>query len=149
MLWCAGCDGDDEPSAPPTPDRPAETAPAPTETEQRPPSTRTQPSSPEEQPGGAGDEEPIRTEAVVTGRGGRISPRVVRVPPFIAILLELRSGDGRTYHLRVADERLRVGPQRARDSALLEGLGHGERYVARPTGPGNTVRIEATAEPGP
>jgi len=125
-----------------------QTAPALTQTEPRT-QTQTQPSSPEDQPGGAGDEEPIRTEALVTGRGGRISPRLVRVPPFIAVRLELRSGDGRSYGLRVAGRRLRVGPERRRDSALLEGLGHGERYLARPIGAGNAVRIEATAEPGP
>jgi hypothetical protein len=148
MLWAVGCDNDHTSSAPSTPEKPAQRvpAPAPTQTQTQP---RTQTTSPEDQPGGAGDEEPIRTEAVVTGRGGRISPRVVRVAPFIAVRLQLRSGDGRSYGLRVAGEQLRVGPERRRDSALLEGLGHGERYVARPIGTGNRVTIEATAEPGP
>jgi hypothetical protein len=149
MLWNAGCGGDDEPNPASTPERPAQTTSTPTETGQRPPRTQTQPTSPEDQPGGAGDEEPIRTEAVVTGSGGRISPPVVRVPPFIAVRLELRSGDGRSYGLRVAGRRLRVGRGRRRDGALLEGLGAGERYVGRPIGAGNPVRIEATAEPGP
>src|SRR2546425_9731194 len=98
MLWAVGCDGDHASSTPSTPEKPAQTAPAPTQTAP-PPSTHTQTTSPENQPGGAGDEEPIRTQALVTGRGGRISPRVVRVPPLIAVRLELRSGDGRSYGL--------------------------------------------------
>jgi hypothetical protein len=151
-LGLAGCGGDDQPKRSTTPNRPAETAPAPEKTPTQPGErspTETAPPSPEDQPGGAGDEEPIRSEARVTGRGGRIAPRVVRVPPFIAVRLELRSGDGRSYGLRVAGEELRVGPGRPHDSALLEGLGAGERYVARPIGAGNKVKIEATAEPGP
>ncbi len=39
------------------------------------------PTSPEDQPGGGGDEEPARSLALFTGEGGRITPRVVRVPP--------------------------------------------------------------------
>jgi hypothetical protein len=149
-LWAAGCGGDDEPKRPTAPERPAPTTPAPTRTgTETQPSTETKPTSPEDQPGGAGDEEPIRSEAVVTGRGGLLAPRLIRVPPFIAVRLELRSADGRSYGLKVAGEELRVERGRKRDSALLEGLGAGERYVARPIGVGNTVRIEATAEPGP
>jgi len=148
MLWAAGCDGNHASSAPSTPERPVQTVPAPTQT--APPSTHTQTTtSPENQPGGAGDEEPVRTQALVIGRGGRISPRVVRVPPFIAVRLELRSGDGRSYGLRVAGRALRVGPERHSDSVLLDGIGHGERCVARPVGAGNRATMEATAEPGP
>ena len=52
--------------------------------------------APEDQPGGAGDEIPASTQAQFTGRAGRITPRLVRVPPFIAVKVELRSGDGAT-----------------------------------------------------
>ena len=149
MLGPAGCDNDEGSGTPSTPERSPQTSPAPTQTAPPTQTQTTQTTSPEDEPGGAGDEEPIRTEALVTGRGGRISPRSVRVPPFIAVRLELRSGDGRSYGLRVAGRQLRVGPERSRDSVLLEGLGHGERYVARPIGAGNRVTIEATAEPGP
>ena len=61
--------------------------------------------SPEDQPGGAGDEEPARSLALLTGEGGRITPPTVRVPAFISIRVELRSGDGREYGLRFGDTR--------------------------------------------
>ena len=53
------------------------------------------------------------SQALFTGRGGRLTPRVVRVPPFIAIRVELRSADGATY-------------------APLGQDGRAERDVARP-----------------
>ena len=55
--------------------------------------------SPEDQPGGAGDEIPARSQAQFTGRDGRVSPRLVRVPPFISVRVELRSADGAEYKL--------------------------------------------------
>jgi hypothetical protein len=106
--------------------------------------------SPEDQPGGAGDEQPNRAPALFTGRGGRITPRVVRVPPFIAIFVELRSADGRAYALKFGGKTLRTGPQVASMSTSLAGLRHGQSIVGRPVGVGgNAVRIEASAEPGP
>jgi len=83
-----------------------------------------------------------------TGRGGRITPRVVRVPPFLAIAIELRSADGREYALRFdgftvrADKRGQGMPERS-------GLRPGERLVGKPVGGGSSVVIEASAEPGP
>jgi hypothetical protein len=106
--------------------------------------------SPEDQPGGAGDEEPSRAQALFTGRAGRITPSVVRVPPFIAVRVELRSSDGRTYSLRFGGKALRVGPQVASMATSLAGLRHGQSLTGRPLGTsGNQVRIEANAEPGP
>src|SRR4029078_5822261 len=55
------------------------------------PETETTPraeTSPESLPGGAGDEEPARVLALFTARGGRITPPVVRVPPFISVKVE-------------------------------------------------------------
>lgn len=106
--------------------------------------------SPENQPGGAGDEEPARTQAELTGRGGRIAPRVVRVPPFIAIRVELRSADGRTYELRLKRRALRADRDVAAATTDVAGLRPGKRLVAQPVnGAGNAVVIEASAEPGP
>jgi len=106
--------------------------------------------SPEDQPGGAGDEEPARSPAQLTGRAGRITPRVVRVPPFIAIRVELRSADGRTYQLRLGGRTLRADRDVAAATTDVAGLRPGRRLVARPLGRGaNTVIIEASAEPGP
>ena len=119
-----------------------------TETGERTTTTETG-TSPEDQEGGAGDEEAIRTPASVTGRAGRLRPARIRVAPFIAVELELRSADGRAYGLRVDGRELRVGGDRRRASLMLDGIRPEERYVARPIGAGNAVVIEASGEPGP
>ncbi len=138
---------------------PSETAPA--ETETAPTVTETRPggagagssdgrsggvSAPEDRPGGAGDEIPASTLALFTGRAGRISPRIVRVPPFIAVRVELRSGDGATYELSGAGKRLRAAGGSAKP-VVLDGLRPGKRLSL--TGTGGGVVIEASAEPGP
>jgi hypothetical protein len=172
LLALAGCGSDDEradtetsPSPAPT-ETQAETETSETETERTEtepePRTETQPEpdpaptqptapepSPEDEPGGAGDEEPARSLALLTGRGGQITPRVVRVPAFIAIRVELRSADGRAYGLRLNGRALRAGGAVGSASTLLDGLRPGAAVAARPLGGGNPVRIEATAEPGP
>jgi hypothetical protein len=150
------CGGDDEDS-----DQPAETTPtvaAPPPVTTPPPETpdttkgpdpdsepRTVP--PEEQ---QGDEEPIRSEAVFTGRGGRLTPREIRVPAFIAILVILRSPDaGRDqgYSLEIGGERLAIGHESAVDELKLDGLLPNESYKGR--SPQGNVRVVASAEPGP
>ena len=160
-LALAACGGDDEDGglggqAVTTETRPERTQPPPAAGEpEQPrtagPETETRPAPPagEEQEGGAGDEEPIRSEAVFTGRGGRIAPSVVRVPSFIAVRIVLRSVDGGRYGLRVAGRALEVGPAKSRASANLPGLPSQDSYTARPSGTGNTVRIVASGEPGP
>ena len=120
-----------------------------TETEQGSPEAETEAATgetgPEDQPGGAGDEEPARTLALLTAEHGRITPRVVRVPAFIAIQVELRSKDG----LRFGDGTTTVGGGLSSVSTKIDGLRPGKAITGEPTGPGNPVRIEATAEPGP
>jgi hypothetical protein len=156
LVLVAGC-GDDDEEERAAPTSPTETAPAtprtqtettPTETTPEEPAPQPETGSPEDEPGGAGDEEPARSQALFTGRGGRIRPRVVRVPPFIAIRVELRSADGRRYALRFGRRRLRVGGEIGSVSARFDGLRPGKvlRGVSRG---GLRVRIEATAEPGP
>jgi type IV secretory pathway VirB10-like protein len=171
VLALAGCGGDDEESAATTEAQPPPTAePAPTATEEteaatgeteaeqpdpepeppepEPPETEP-PVSPEDQPGGAGDEEPARSLALFTGEGGRITPRTVRVPAFISIRVELRSEDGREYGLAFGSDTIRVSAGLSSASTTIDGLRPTEAIVGTPTGPGNRVRIEATAEPGP
>jgi hypothetical protein len=154
-----GCGGDDDTNATTTP-AVAETETTPTKTDGvetiRERTTETQPeteppteTSPESMPGGAGDEEPARTLALFTAKGGRITPRVVRVPPFIAVKVELRSADGASYSLRFGDTAITAGGQLSSVSTTLDGLRPGGAIVGRPQGAGNPVRIEATAEPGP
>jgi hypothetical protein len=156
MLVPAGCGGDDEPRArTEATTAPAETATTesqPEEPEAKPPPAETttqQATTPEDMPGGAGDEEPARTLALFTARGGRITPRVIRVPAFIAVQVELRSADGATYSLRFGDTTITAGAELSSVSTTIDGLRPGERITGRPGGAGNAVRIEATAEPGP
>jgi hypothetical protein len=124
-------------------------APAATETEQSPEAETAPAESPEDEPGGAGDEEPARTLALFTAENGRITPRVVRVPAFISIQVELRSKDGREYGLRFGDVTVTAGGGLNSVSTTIDGLRPGKAIVGTPTAAGNRVRIEATAEPGP
>jgi hypothetical protein len=97
-----------------------------------------------------GDEEPIRSEAVFTGRGGELSPREVRVPPFIAIRVVLRAADAsrdQPYVLEIGGQRLAIGHTSNVAEATLDGLLPNKAYRGR--GPQGNVRITATAEPGP
>jgi hypothetical protein len=124
-----------------------ETAPRPapeTETETEPPST-----SPEDQQGGAGDEEPARSLALFTVQNGRVTPRLVRVPAFISIRVELRANDGNTYALTIGGKTLAVAERVGSVSVTLDGLRPGDAYVGTLQGAQSRVRIEATAEPGP
>jgi Neuroendocrine-specific golgi protein P55 (NESP55) len=164
MLALAACGGDDEPAGA-TAER-AETE-ARTETEERSETdsateaeteseteTETEvPTSPEELEGGGGDEEPARTLALFTGRDGRITPRVVRVPAFISVRVELRSADGREYGLEFENEttrvKVRVSGGLSSVSSTIDGMRPGEAIVGKPDDVGTRVRIEATAEPGP
>jgi hypothetical protein len=155
-LALAGCGGDDdEPSTTgaETATTPTATVDTPTETQPEPePETETVTTpteSPEEEEGGAGDEEPARTLALFTARNGRIAPRVIRVPAFISIQVELRSADGSSYTLRFNDVSITAGGELSSVSTTIDGLRPGQGIVGRPSGAGNTVRIEATAEPGP
>jgi hypothetical protein len=155
LLALAGCGGDDEPqpTAPAAAPTESETTPSvPAETEPEAPVTETvtEPTdSPEDMPGGAGDEEPARTLALFTARDGRIRPRVVRVPAFISIQVELRSADGTSYALRFGDTTIKAGGELNSVSTTIDGLRPGKAITGHPSGPGNPVRIEATAEPGP
>ena len=99
---------------------------------------------PEEQ---QGDEEPIRSEAVFTGKGGRLTPREIRVPAFIAIRVILRSSDDGSYSLQVHGQRLEIGAGTATDELDLDGLLPDESYKG--TSPQGNVRVVASAEPGP
>jgi hypothetical protein len=156
----SGCGGDDDEAsttpAATTGDETAATESTPAETEEQAepePEPETEPEteaeSPEDMPGGAGDEEPARTLALFTGRNGRITPRVVRVPAFISVRVELRSADGAVYSLRFGDKTVAAGERLSSRATTIDGLRPGEAITGTPTGAGNPVRISATAEPGP
>jgi hypothetical protein len=163
LVAFAGCGGDDEdePSVA-TEAPPASTAETATETQPEPeaepepdPETETLPNdgdgtgTGENGPGGAGDEEPAQTLALFTGENGRITPRVVRVPAFISIRVELRSGDGAEYGLTFNGETIKVSGGLGSVSTQIDGLRPGAKVVGTPTGAAGKVRVEATAEPGP
>src|SRR4051812_591599 len=103
--------------------------------------------SPEDQQGGAGDEEPARSQALFTGKGGRIRPTVVRVPSFIAIRVELHSGDGKAYALRFKGRILQVDGTIRSVSRNFAGLRPGKVLAGTGVNGSNAVRVEATAEP--
>jgi hypothetical protein len=165
LLLVAGC-GDDDEGTDTTPTEQVatetietETMPAPeTETEVE---TQTEDeaeteteieteTSPEDQPGGAGDEEPARSQALFTAAGGRVTPRVVRVPAFISVRVELRARDDGPYVLEIDGQRIEVGGQLSSGSVSLDGLRPGDAYVGTLSGNASgRVRVEATAEPGP
>lgn len=135
---------------------PTDTAPATTETETEPRTVTEEEPGPggtggaapgEEQEGGAGDELEASSQALFTGRGGKITPRVVRVPPFIAIRVELRAADRRVYELRARGRTVRADADVSSASTSFAGLRPGKRLVL--TGPSGRVVVEASAEPGP
>jgi hypothetical protein len=151
-LMFTACGDDDEDAAVPAETTPTTAAPVTTPPPEKPPSDkgpdpdeepRTVP--PEEQ---QGDEEPIRSEAVFTGTGGRLTPRQIRVPAFIAIRVILRSTDDQIYSLRIGRELLRIGDAGTSvDELELDGLLPNESYTGR--SPQGNVEVVASAEPGP
>jgi hypothetical protein len=161
-LILAACGGDDEggssttattessPTAETTTQTEAETEPTTPD-----PATETLPndgdgtSSPESGTGGAGDEEPAQTLALFIGENGAITPRVVRVPAFISVRVELRSGDGKRYTLTFGDKTIEAGGALSSAATTFDGLRPQEKLVGTPTGASGKVRVEATAEPGP
>ena len=159
-LLAAGCGDDDDAtkSDSTAAQPPTRTVTVPTPARQQPQQDSTstapekqeegrKPASSEDRPGGAGDEEPARSEVVLTGRGGRIGPLLVKVPPFISIRVVLRSGDGKSYVIRFGNRILRAGLEGARSSATFDGLRPGGRL--RGVAVSGRVVIEASAEPGP
>jgi hypothetical protein len=102
----------------------------------------------EDSPSGAGDEVPASSQALFTGRDGRLQPTVIHVPSFIAVRVELVSRDGVEYELETPGGRkIEAGGEIRSASTLLDGLRTGERVVL--TGPQGKVTIVADAEPGP
>jgi hypothetical protein len=101
----------------------------------------------EDQEGGAGDEIPASSQALVTGDGGKLSPGTVRVPPFIAIRVQLRSADGVEYELSGGGKTVKAGGEIESAGTTFDGLRSGEKLVL--SGPQGKVTIVANAEPGP
>ena len=146
---CGGDDEDDE-SAETTPT--VQTPPPVTTPPPETPQTTKEP-DPDEEPRTVpaeeeqGDEEAIRSEAVFTGRNGRLTPREIRVPAFIAIRVILRSADDGAYSLQMEGTRLEIGQGKDVDELELDGLLPDKAYAGK--SPQGNVRVVASAEPGP
>ena len=56
---------------------------------------------------------------------------------------------GKKYRMRFGDVTITVGGGLSSVSTTIDGLRPGKAIVGTPEGPGNRVRIAATAEPGP
>ena len=156
----AGCGGDDEDKPSVTTVPYSEVVPdstTQTDTTAPNPETETLPndgdgtgtSTGESGTGGAGDEVPAETLALFTGKNGKITPRTIRVPAFISIRVQVRSGDGADYALTFGDKAIKAGGALSSTSARFDGLRPGAKLVGKPTGASGKVVIEATAEPGP
>jgi len=149
MFSACGSDDDEDDTAadttPTTAPAPVTTPPHETTDTSREPDPDSEPRTvpPEEQ---QGDDEAIRSEAVFTGRNGRLTPREVRVPAFIAIRVILRSADDGAYSLTMNGTRLSIQGN-GTDELELDGLLPNESYRGR--GPNGNVRVVASAEPGP
>jgi hypothetical protein len=147
---CGGDDEDDGDTAAET--APIATVPAPVTTPPAETPDTTKAPDPDEEPRTVppeeeqGDEEAIRSEAVFTGKGGRLTPRQVRVPAFIAIRVILRSTDGGAYSLTIEGHRLSINGN-ATDELELDGLLPDKSYAGK--SPQGNVRVVASAEPGP
>jgi hypothetical protein len=110
-----------------------------------PPPTTTSTSTHAEQQ--SGDETPISTQALFTGKGGRITPQRIQVPPFIAVTVVLRSADGKTYSIEVNGRGMATN---GRAQLKLPGLRAEDRYVViNRSGTPPRLTIVASAEPGP
>ena len=165
-LFAAGCGGDDEPEpAATTPAPTATTTPADETTEETTTAETTEAedtTEAEEQPRARkpkrkrkrerdeGDEEEARTEVVLTGRGGKVTPRRVSVPPFLAIRVILRARDGDAYFVTLGGSG--TGSGKKRSKLDLDGLRPGKSYDGRyfvNGRPSGQILIVADAEGGP
>jgi hypothetical protein len=96
-----------------------------------------------------GDEQPAQSLALFMANGSRITPRVVRVPPFISVRVVLLATDGRAHALDFGAKRVASSPTLSSVAKLFPGLKPGKVLVGRVIGGHGTVRIEANADPGP
>jgi hypothetical protein len=118
----------------------------PTQTATTPPKTQTT-TSPASNSGGG--QTPIYTQVLFTGSGGDITPATVRVPPYIAVRVELKSGDGGSYGVTVNHHTLRVDSSTETATVQLSGLRPGARYAVEVSGAPERLSVVANAEPGP
>ncbi len=104
--------------------------------------------SPPPPAGDLGEEQPTGVGAAFVGRSGRVGPKVVRVPPFVAPRARLVSSDGGSYGIRVEGKTLTADAAERTASVELPGLQPGSSYAVEVVeGAGGPLRIEASSEP--
>jgi len=145
---CGGGGGGGGATSPTT--GPATTSSTPPATSSTPPATAsTATTPPPTSSGGGGGSEPIRVPATFTLRAGRLSPRVITVPPFLAVSLSVRNLDPRARIVTIhADRayRLVVGPL-GRAARTIRGQRAGT-YPVTVSGGGRSTLVVG-GEPGP
>lgn len=147
-LAAAGCGGDEESG-----DSTVATAPVVTtdrvHTAETPEAGTDTATSPEDQPGGAGDEEPARSEVVLDFSEQGLSPAEVRVPPFIPVVLVIRS-DGTEYDLSYTAPAAGGGANGTTEADFdIDGLRPGQTIEVEERNTDSTATIEASDEVGP
>ncbi|MEX2194048.1 MAG: hypothetical protein WD844_02075 [Thermoleophilaceae bacterium] len=149
MLLIAGC-GDDEESGDPD----VATAPVVTtdrvQTAEIPGTDSDEATSPEDQPGGAGDEEPARSEVVIDFSEEGLSPTEVQVAPFIAVVLVIRSTDGTEYNLSYTAPAEGGGANGTTEADFdIDGLRPGQKIEIEERNTDSTATVVASDEAGP
>lgn len=121
----------------------AETAPAVT--------TSTQATGPEAQPGGAGDEQPARTEITLVADGGSLSPKNIQVAAYLQVRIKLQSGDGKAHKLtmKLPDGEREIEVSQGEGSVVVDlpGLRPGSYTITSEAGARS--RLRAVTNPGP
>jgi hypothetical protein len=110
-----------------------------------PPQTSTAEKSP---PDEGGDEEPARSEVMLTASKSGVKPQEVGVAPFISVRVTLVSRDRSPHTLVLAGKTLKVGGTRRSAFVVLPGL-KPQRSVSGVFDGHTHVRIFGSAEPGP
>lgn len=153
LVFAAGCGDDEERSAATTSTGIAtgaatETQPA-TVPEAGATDTTGRETSPEDQPGGAGDEEAARSEAVLEFGSAGLSPEEVRVPPFIPVVLIVRS-DGTEYDLTYRAPSSGGGANGTTEADFeIDGLRPGQEIEVVERNTDTTATVVASDDVGP
>ena len=149
MLAFGGC-GDDEESG----DSSVATAPVVTtdrvQTAQIETTETTEGTSPEDQPGGAGDEEAARSEVIIEFSKDGLSPTEVRVPPFIQVVLVIRSTDGTEYDLTFKAPSAGGGANGTTEADFdIDGLRPGQEIEIEERNTNSNAKVVASDDVGP
>lgn len=149
MLAVVGC-GDDEENGDPD----VATAPVVTtdrvQTAQIPDTETGEGTSPEDQPGGAGDEEAARSEVIIEFSRDGLSPTEVRVPPFIQVVLVIRSTDGTEYNLTYKAPSSGGGANGTSEADFdIDGLRPGQEIEIEERNTDSRAKVVASDDVGP